>query len=156
MARTTWDHAYREIIPEEVRTEFVDKAYSQASLERRMGEGVFLVAVADGKVVGFANFHPVSPDEVELAAIYVLPEVQKRGIGTRLLEAGLDRFPPAAKVTLRVERENAPARRFYERKGFAASRHLTEHLFGHEMHEVEMTLEIGKTNRRTSPRLRGA
>jgi ribosomal protein S18 acetylase RimI-like enzyme len=156
VARTTWDHTYREIITEEVRTEFVDKAYSQASLERRIGEGIFLVGVADGKVVGFANFYPVSPDEVELAAIYVLPEAQGCGIGTRLLEAGIARFSPAAKITLRVERANAPARRFYERKGFEAGRHLTEYLFGQEIHEVEMTLEIGKTNSRTGSHLQGA
>lgn len=89
VARTTWNDAYRGIIPEEVRTEF---------------------------------------------------------IGTRLLETGISRFRSATKVTLRVERENASARRFYESRGFAAGRHLTERFFGHEMHDVEMTLEVGKTS----------
>jgi ribosomal protein S18 acetylase RimI-like enzyme len=147
VARTTWDHAYRKIIPQEVRTEFINRAYSQASLAHRMREGVFLVAVADRKLVGFADFHPVSADEVELAAIYVLPEAQRHGIGTRLLEAGIDRFPSATKVTLRVERENAPARRFYESCGFITGQHFTQRFFGHEMHEVEMVLTIEKPTR---------
>ena len=60
----------------------------------------------------------------------------------RLLEAGMDKFPSATKVTLRVERENASARRFYESRGFVAKQHFTESFFGHEMHEVEMILEI--------------
>jgi ribosomal protein S18 acetylase RimI-like enzyme len=146
VARTTWHHAYRDTIPEKIRTEFVDRAYSRAALVQRIDEAVFLVAVADGQVVGFAAFHSVSPDEVELAAIYVLPEAQGQGIGTRLLEAGIGRFPEVTKVTLRVERENTPARRFYESRGFAAGRHLTDSFMGHELHEVEMTLEVGKTS----------
>lgn len=146
VARTTWDDAYRQIIPEEVRTEFVNRAYSRAALARRIAEGTFLVAVADDRVVGFADFDSVSPDEVELAAIYVLPEAQGRGVGTRLLEAGIGRFPSTKKITLRVERENAPARRFYESRGFAPGRRLTERFLGHELHEVEMTLEVGRTS----------
>jgi hypothetical protein len=51
-ARVTWDGAYRETIPDKVRSEFVDHAYSQASLVRRMMEGVFLVAVINGKIGG--------------------------------------------------------------------------------------------------------
>jgi N-acetylglutamate synthase-like GNAT family acetyltransferase len=41
-----------------------------------MGEGVFLVAVAEGEVVGFADFCLVYGDEVELATVCVLPEMQ--------------------------------------------------------------------------------
>jgi GNAT superfamily N-acetyltransferase len=146
VARTTWNSAYRDIFPGEVRAEFIERAYSRAALAQRIGDGVFLVAVADGWVVGFADFHPVSPDEVELAAIYVLPEAQGRGVGTRLLEVGIGRFAWAKKFTLRVERENAPARRFYENRGFAPGRHLTEHFLDHELHEVQMMLEVGKAS----------
>jgi GNAT superfamily N-acetyltransferase len=146
VARATWDDAYRGIIPEEVRAEFIKRAYSRASLLRRIDDGVFLVAVTNERIVGFADFHPSSADDVELAAIYVLPGMQGRGIGTRLLEAGIRRFPSAGKVTLRVERENAPARRFYEDRGFVPGSHHTERFFGHELHEVEMALEVGKTS----------
>jgi hypothetical protein len=58
----------------------------------------------------------------------------------RLLEAGIDRF-------LHVERENMPARRFYEFRGFAVARGCAKSFFGHEKHGVEMVLEVKKPAR---------
>ncbi len=79
VAQTTWDHTYRDSIPERVREEFVSRAYSADSLRRRMESNVFLAALQDGNIVGFADFRPLSQTEVELAAIYVLPGMQGRG-----------------------------------------------------------------------------
>ena len=140
VVRKTWAATYRGIIPEDVQAKFVRQAYSEESLARRMEGGVFLVAERNGKVVGFANFYPVS-GEVRLAAIYLLPDEQGRGAGTRLLEAGASRFPPEAKLTLRVARDNLPARRFYEARGFREAGSFTEDFFGHELREVEMVRE---------------
>lgn len=142
VARETWADTYRDIIPEGVQAEFVRRAYSWESLARRMESGVFLVAELDGEVVGFANFAEVpSAGEVRLGAIYVLPDEQGRGAGSRLLEAGISRFPAAARITLRVERDNLPARRFYEARGFREAGEFTDDLIGHETREVEMVRE---------------
>ncbi len=118
VARTTWHYTYRDSVPDRVRAKFLNRAYSAVSLAERIGSNVFLVALHDGTVVGFADFRPLPGSRVELAALYVLPEVQGRGIGTRLLRAGIDRFPLGTGFVLRVERGNAPARRFYELHGF--------------------------------------
>ena len=92
----------------------MERAYSEESLKHRMETGVFLVAVQGGEVVGFADFDPDTGQsgEVELAAIYVLPEMQGRGVGTRLLEAGIGRFESAGSLTRRVARGNVGGRRF--------------------------------------------
>lgn len=137
IARETWADAYRGIVPEGVQTEFVRRAYSEASLARRMEDGVFLVAEYDGGVVGFANFQRVSRD-VRLGAIYVLPDEQGRGIGSRLLEVGISRFPPDSRIVLRVESRNLPARRFYAARGFQEAGEFTEDLLGYQTHEIEM------------------
>ncbi len=55
---------------------------------------VTLVAEADGVVVGHIAFSPVTVDGQEvgglgLAPVAVLPEWQRRGIGSHLIEAGL-------------------------------------------------------------------
>ena len=59
------------------------------------------------------------PDHVFLARIFLLPEAQGRGIGTRLVRTLLDsahrRGLPVALTILKVN----PARRLYERLGFA-------------------------------------
>jgi N-acetylglutamate synthase-like GNAT family acetyltransferase len=112
VARTTWDHTHRESIPEKVRKEFVSQAYSTDSLRHGMEANVFLVASHNGSVVGFADFRSRSSTEAELAAIYVLPEMQGRGIGARLLQAGISRFSLSTSFVLRVERDNTRARRF--------------------------------------------
>jgi GNAT superfamily N-acetyltransferase len=147
VARITWAETYRGIIPEDELTSFVERAYSEESLEHRMETGVFLVAVVGGEVVGFADYFDPEPGksgEVELAAIYVLPEMQGRGVGTRLLEAGIGRFGSAGSLTLRVARDNLGGRRFYEARGF---RSIGEHVWrtaDGEVYELEMVLEIGR------------
>ena len=139
-ARRTWSDTYAGVVPESVQEKFLARSYSEAALERRMRRDVFLVAEVDDEVVGFADFQPISRTEVYLGAIYVLPEHQRGGVGTRLLQAGLERYPASVGITLNVERDNARARRFYEAHGFGVTGEVTEILFGHESHELRMTL----------------
>ena len=74
VARTTWDHTYRESIPGGVRMEVVSQAYSADSLRHRMEANVFLIPSHNESLVGFADFRSRSTTEAELAAIYVLPD----------------------------------------------------------------------------------
>jgi ribosomal protein S18 acetylase RimI-like enzyme len=140
VARTTWGHTYRESIPESVRREFVSQAYSADSLRHRMEANIFLVASHNGSVVGFADFRPHTTTEAELAAIYVLPEMQGRGFGSRLLQAGIGRFPSRTEFVLRVEQHNMRARRFYEAHGLRHAGDHAEEFCGHVIHEAEMIL----------------
>lgn len=144
VARETWADAYAGIVPESVQRDFLEHAYSGASLARRMEAGVFLVAVDLGEVVGFVDLspNPGDPSALKLAAIYVLPGFQGRGIGTGLLQAALARFPSAREVTAEVERENLAARRFYEARGFGEKSRRTYRAFGYDFHLVEMALPL--------------
>ena len=146
VARITWAETYRGIIPDDELTSFVERAYSEESLKHRMETGVFLVAVLGGEVVGFADFDPEpgKSGEVELAAIYVLPEMQGRGVGTRLLEAGTGRFASARSFVLRVARDNLGGRRFYEARGFRSVREHVWSTSGGEVSELEMVRQIGR------------
>lgn len=69
--------------------------------------GRVIVAEDAGRVVGFVAF-----DDRELHALYVLPAYWSRGIGGRLLAAA----GPVRELW--VLRDNARARRFYERHGW--------------------------------------
>lgn len=64
---------------------------------------------------------------VEIMAVYVLPDVQSRGIGAGLLREGLSRCR-ASRVIVEVERDNLPARRFYGMYGFEEIGRRTERL----------------------------
>jgi ribosomal protein S18 acetylase RimI-like enzyme len=151
VARTTWDRTYGESIPEGVRREFVSQAYSGDSLRHRLEANIFLVASHNGSVVGFADFRSRSSTEAELAAICVLPEMQGREIGARLLQAGISRFPLSTSFVLRVERDNTRARRFYETHGFRHAGDHAEEFCRHVIYEAEMILHLPDSNPRTLP-----
>jgi putative acetyltransferase len=66
------------------------------ALRRHGGLTISLVAVPDGRIVGHIAFSPVTiaSDTATIAALglapmAVLPEYQRRGIGSQLVEAGL-------------------------------------------------------------------
>ncbi|MFE2303895.1 GNAT family N-acetyltransferase [Streptomyces sp. NPDC059445] len=123
-----WQHAYKGLIPQSYLdglsvTE--DAARRRARLEQGDGSGVNLVAERAGSVVGWACHGPHRDDEVrsqdvELYAIYVDPDVLGQGIGHALLRESVERCAAAGRerMLLWVLKENAPARRFYERAGF--------------------------------------
>lgn len=83
--------------------------------------GVALVAEHDGEVAGFAVLQPSGdddvPDAAELRGLYVEPGRRSTGIGGLLLDAGFARMPQRVQTLWTLE-GNAPARRFYERRGF--------------------------------------
>jgi ribosomal-protein-alanine N-acetyltransferase len=80
------------------------------------------VAGADqaGSALGYALGWWVV-DELQLLAIGVLAEARGRGIGSALIEhvLGSTRAAGGRRVILEVASSNAPARRLYERAGFA-------------------------------------
>ncbi len=71
--------------------------------------GQIIVAEEEGHVVGFVAF-----DATELHALYVLPTCWGQGLGQRLLAAA-EAIRPVCHLW--VLRDNARARRFYERHG---------------------------------------
>ena len=94
-----------------------DDAEQRVAWEQRAAIGRQAVLV-DGQRAGFFNAAE-RDDGFWISNIELLPEFQCRGIGTRLLQGVLDRADDAGKpVGLRVLRVN-PARKLYERLGFA-------------------------------------
>jgi ribosomal protein S18 acetylase RimI-like enzyme len=141
VARATWRVAYAGIIPDEVQRRLLESWYSRDSLSRALAAPAssFFVAESSGDVIGFAQFVRRSAESVELTRIYVLPDQQRSGIGMRLLDAGLAVFTTEGlkRLTVEVERDNAKARRFYERAGFAEPRELTRDVEGYLLALVE-------------------
>ena len=71
-----------------------------------------------GKLLGYAIFHLLGPDS-ELLSIATRNTEQRKGIGSQLLNAGLDKLTePDDQCFLEVREGNAKARAFYEKHGF--------------------------------------
>jgi len=121
VARKTWLATYGGIIPDETQRQLLDRWYSAEALTRALAApGTFLVAERSARVVGFAQFVWRPPESAELTRIYVLPEHQHDGLGTKLLEAGFTacRTQGVGRVTVFVERDNVIGRTFYRGRTF--------------------------------------
>jgi ribosomal-protein-alanine N-acetyltransferase len=115
-----WDLA--EVVPLE-RELFAD-AWSQETFWGELA-GVpdtrhYLVADSEGVVVGYAGLF-ATRHQADVQTIAVAPRRQGTGLGAALLEALLAEASRrgCAEVLLEVRVENVPARKLYERFGFA-------------------------------------
>ncbi|MET8628651.1 GNAT family N-acetyltransferase [Kitasatospora sp. NPDC004669] len=93
----------------------------------------FLLAVLDGRIVGYIRQVPPTPlasnrHVRQIQGLAVDDTARGRGVGRRLVEAACAaaRAEGARKMTLRVLGWNAPARRLYESCGFVVEGSLAE------------------------------
>ena len=82
--------------------------------EQVLPANVVVVASRAGAVVGFAA---ASVEARELTQIFVSPSQQRAGVGRVLLDWARARMPEG--FSLRTQTDNAVARAFYEKHGFA-------------------------------------
>jgi len=89
--------------------------------------------LVDGKPAGFASYGPTSePGVVKLHKLYLLPEMQGRGLGSRLLQhverevrAGTGR-----RLILSVNKRNTRAITAYQRNGFVIAESVVTDIGG--------------------------
>jgi GNAT superfamily N-acetyltransferase len=136
-----WRWAYRGQLPDELLDGLsVDdrEAMWAAGFLEPEDRGAVIVACDDdeGEVVGFANAGPSRDQGApgttgEVRAIYVVQEVQGKGVGARLIDEverclrgfGFER------ATLWVLETNDLGRRFYERNGWTWDGTTSDHQF---------------------------
>lgn len=100
-----------------------DEEWQRRNFEERFNADNGTIIVVDKSDAGFWWVNERS-DEIFLVSIHLLPEFQRRGIGTRLIRSLTDNsYKP---VRLKVLKVN-PARRLYERLGFSISDDLDTH-----------------------------
>jgi GNAT superfamily N-acetyltransferase len=125
----SWQHAYRGILPDA----YLDNLSPDdrlpmwtrilATVESPMHVGV---AEIDGQVVGFYSIGPSNEDDPSdvqmLYALYLLPAMERQGIGRALLTDAEEQMRSRGAISgmLRVMTANDGTRRFYERLGWIA------------------------------------
>lgn len=97
---------------------FQDWNEKQFLSEIRASYAYCVVCEDDGKLLGYAISHLLGPDS-ELLSIATRTSEQRKGIGSQLLKAGLDKLTESGdQCFLEVRDGNAKARAFYEKHGF--------------------------------------
>lgn len=95
-----------------------DEAFQQARFEEHFQPEVRQIIVVEGRDVGVLQVEE-REGHVFLGLIEVAPEMQNRGLGTRVINAVLAQAQARGKaVRLHVLKGNPGARRLYERLGF--------------------------------------
>ena len=143
VATTCWHETYKEMIPLDVQNRFLQRAYNDTMMAQRIQNSIVLVAEKGNEVVGFANFTPLNEEAVsELAAIYILPDAQGLGVGSALLQSGMEQLSGLKTIELTVEKENERGKQFYFSKGFRIVSEFEEDFDGHSLQSIRMELTV--------------
>jgi RimJ/RimL family protein N-acetyltransferase len=122
----SWLAAYYHILsPEELTFHAnIERRYEMFRTKLANPEGEFYIAIHNDTPCGHFMFcdsrDPDRPDDCEIVAIYAVPEYWNTGVGRQMMTFALRRIKDLnyENVLLWVFKENARARRFYEKFGF--------------------------------------
>ena len=120
-ARVHW-RAWHEAYADLVSQDYLDKLTLERCEKMAFSWPDSTIVAKDGEtVVGFVAWgerEEEAPGIGEIFALYVSREYYGTGVAQRLMEAGLEQLRGYPEVRLWVLKENARARRFYEKCGF--------------------------------------
>ncbi|MDR3527103.1 MAG: GNAT family N-acetyltransferase [Rhizomicrobium sp.] len=118
LAYQIWPVAYGGNLTPEQLENLLSRIYCVENLQKEVLEGHCFWAAFDGdEALGFASGYRKDAT-IWIKKLYVLPEVQGRGVGRALMQTVIDAFTPAREVRLFVNGQNRAAQVFYERCGF--------------------------------------
>jgi GNAT superfamily N-acetyltransferase len=123
VVRAAWLSAYSHIFTRaEIDGIFDGSLEGQGSwVAGRLAPAGTLAARRGGRIIGVAGLGMLRSGDGELAAFYVLPEQQGRGVGTALWERSVDELRRRRCVRMEVwTLSRASARRYYEARGCVA------------------------------------
>jgi ribosomal protein S18 acetylase RimI-like enzyme len=124
LAGVIWRRHYPGIITHAQIDYMLAHGYSHEALSRFIEEdGAGLALARDGgRLVGFAAYHRIDePRELKLEKLYVHQDLQRRGVGSRLIATAEDaaRAQRCSALILNVNKNNVQAIRAYQKNGFA-------------------------------------
>lgn len=146
----TWRDTYAAFVSLEAIERTTAAWHAPQVLAAEVANPAVFTGVAEDAsgVVGMVSAHD-RDGRVEIARLYVLPTVQRRGIGGRLLAAALEAFPARALARLGVEEQNPKGRSFYGKQGFVAVGEQEIDAFGTSLRLIVMERRMGSVDQAT-------
>lgn len=110
-----WKSSHADLYSAEYVEAFNQEKIS-AYLRRDQGfDRITFIAYDKGTAVGFIT---IDKDKCEIPRLYVLPERQRQGVGTKLIEFGIKQLSSINRVYTSLIASNLPGVTFFERFGF--------------------------------------
>ena len=118
LAQRIWPAAYRDILLPEQIENMLTRIYSDDNLAEEMRQGHhFWIIYEENVPSGYASaFKEV--DTIWIKKLYVDLGHQRSGLGSALMQKAIHDLSPASDIKLLVNKNNTPAKSFYEHKGF--------------------------------------
>ena len=149
----TWQCAYRGQVPDDYLDGLSIEKRCQTwkdNLSKQDSNICTYVAEVAGVLAGFCSVGKSRDDDAdeemgELMGIYVGPQFINQGVGSTLMQKGLDYLKECdfTSVTLWVLTTNQQARSFYEHKGWVADGSIkVEPREGFELHETRYSIQL--------------
>jgi ribosomal protein S18 acetylase RimI-like enzyme len=138
----TWREAYPGMLPDRVllgmSLDAQRRAWSHSICDP--GQSVLIIEEASGRALGFgscgATRHPALPFSGEIYTLYVAPDHQRRGLGSRLLTALLrDLRRQGHRAAMVWALSDNPSRFFYEAMGGTLVAESTETMWGRRLRQ---------------------
>ncbi|MFM6947077.1 MAG: GNAT family N-acetyltransferase [Flavobacteriales bacterium] len=127
LARAIWPSTYAQIISAEQIEFMLNWMYSTIKLQEQYLQGhEFYLLSENGIDLGFLALEWMHTDEdpaknqIKINKLYVLPQLQKKGFGSALIQKAITRAQQtnAIKLILQVNKANS-AKIFYQKLGFS-------------------------------------
>lgn len=149
VARQSWQATYANIISAENQDRLLQNYYSPSALKEAIQRerSWFFVAI-EKAVVGYAQFVVRADGRGQLTRIYVLPEIQRQGLGAKLMKEGMKELKELGveQVMVEVEKENQIGTAFYKKNKFTFERELAFELPGETLVLCEYVLSLSPVN----------
>ncbi len=143
LAYRIWPATYGEILSEKQLAYMLELFYDEKALQKNIDDNHnFILIQENNQIVGFADYelHYKNESVTRIHKIYVLPEMQGKGLGKKLIQFIENKAleNDNIKLSLNVNRFNK-AKNFYESQGFkVAFEEDVELDFGYLMEDYRM------------------
>jgi diamine N-acetyltransferase len=122
IARRVWPSAYRNVITPEQIEYMLQWMYSLETMTQEVTEQNirYDLLEVNNTPTGFSAFGPLDEKTIKLHKLYILPEFQHHGLGSRLLQHIVDTSAQAGfqEIVLNVNKKNTQAINAYIKFGF--------------------------------------
>jgi ribosomal protein S18 acetylase RimI-like enzyme len=137
----TWKDTYGSFLSEKTIDKVTTIWHDPEALASQAQHPDTYFAIAkdtSGKIVGLITVRKIDDKAIFMNRLYIHPDHQRQGIGSKLYESAIKNFPTAKVMRLEVEEENKKGLSFYLKQGFREVERKIDEIEGETLKTIVM------------------